>query len=66
MIDVLECVGYFASFWLFMFKRRYRIARIQEWREGGWFERTFMLIEASISCAIGAGLPGALVWLAMR
>jgi hypothetical protein len=62
MSESIEFLGYLTSFWAFLFNRRYRAARIAEWREGNWAERVFMLYEALVSFGIGAALPVALWW----
>ena len=60
--DSIEFAGYFTFFWLFLFNRSFREARIVEWREGSWLERTFILFEASVSTLIGVVVPGVLLW----
>jgi hypothetical protein len=60
--EALEAAGYFTFFWLFLFNRRFRQARIAEWREGGSAERAFLIFEASVSTLIGAVLPMVLLW----
>jgi hypothetical protein len=61
--ESIEAAGYFTFFWLFLFNRRFRDARIAEWRDGGWLERAFMLFEAGVSALIGAVLPMGLLWM---
>ena len=63
MSDTVELLGYVTSFWLFLFNRSYRQARVAEWGEGGWFERFFMVFEGSMSALIGVAVPGLLLWL---
>jgi hypothetical protein len=62
MSESIDFIGYFVFFWLFLFNKRYRATRMEEWQEGGWLERAFMLLEAASSFLIGAVVPGALLW----
>ena len=61
--ESVEIAGYFTFFWLFLFNRRFREARIAEWREEGWLARTFMVFEAGVSMLFGAVVPAALLWM---
>jgi len=63
---MIEVVGYFAFFWLFLFSSRYRALQMEEWNNGGWFGRIFMVIEAITSTIIGLILPLALLWTVLR
>ena len=58
----VEVAGYFTFFWLFLFSQRFRDARIEEWREGGWLERSGLLFEAAVSTLIGAVVPVLVLW----
>jgi hypothetical protein len=61
--ESIEAAGYFSFFWLFLFNRSFREARIAEWRDGGWMERLFMLFEAGVSTLIGVVIPMVLLWM---
>jgi hypothetical protein len=66
MSDAVESIGYFVFFWLFLFNKRYRSARIAEWRDGGGFERAFLLFEAAVSILVGVVVPVALLWALLK
>jgi hypothetical protein len=61
--ESIEFGGYFTFFWLFLFNGRFRAARIREWREGSWLERTFILFEAVLSTLVGVVVPALLLWI---
>lgn len=60
--ETIDFAGYFTFFWLFLFNRAFREARIAEWREGSWVERGFILFEAFVSALIGLVVPALLLW----
>ena len=66
MSEAVEFAGYFLFFWLFLFSKRYRVARVAEWRDGEWLERAFLLLEAAVSVLVGVVIPVALLWALMR
>ena len=66
MSEVVEFAGYFLFFWLFLFNKRFRAARIAEWHDGGWLERVFLLLEAAGSFLVGVIGPVALLWALVR
>ena len=55
--DAIGFAGYFAFFWLFLLNSRFRHAQIEEWQQGGWPERLFILFEAVVSFTIGVAVP---------
>jgi hypothetical protein len=59
---MIEVIGYFAFFWLFLFSKRFRALQREEWKNGDWLTRFFMVTEAIISTAFGVVLPLALIW----
>jgi hypothetical protein len=61
VFESIELVGCFTFFWLFLFSRKYRESQTERWREGGWLERSFILLEAFVSFTIGAVVPAALL-----
>lgn len=57
MSVVVEVLGYFAFFWLFVFNARFRRAQIQEWAGGGFIERAGLVFEGAFSFLFGVVAP---------
>ncbi|PLK50398.1 hypothetical protein [Uliginosibacterium sp. TH139] len=57
MSGFVEVIGYFAFFWLFVFNTRFRRALIQEWANGGFIERTGLVLEGTFSFLVGVVAP---------
>jgi hypothetical protein len=52
-----ELLGYFFWFWLFVFNPECRAEVLREWRESGLLERSWIVVEALASFAVGVVLP---------
>ncbi|MFG6414602.1 hypothetical protein ACG02S_11915 [Roseateles sp. DC23W] len=61
MSEVVDVLGYFAFFWLFVFNARFRRAQIEEWAGGGLIERAGLVFEATVSFLFGVIVPLALL-----
>jgi hypothetical protein len=61
MLELLEILGYFTFFWLFLFSKSFRALQVQEWRNGGLWARSVQISEALFSLVFGVALPVAIV-----
>ena len=66
MSDWIEVVRYILFFWLFAFSKQFREAHIKEWKDGGWIERSFMLLEAMISLLFAVAAPIYLIYVCFQ
>ncbi len=57
MSDILEAVGYFIGFWLFLVNKKFRDRIIDDWRISGWLGRFFIILGALSSFFCGVILP---------
>ena len=57
MLDLLELIYYVASFWFFIFNKKFRTGFIQKWKESSLFEKCFMSLEIVISFVCGVAIP---------
>ena len=62
MDDLLEFLGYFFGFWLFLFNPKFRAEFIRKWRESGIIGRLFVVFDAAVSLLCGLFLPLYLLW----
>ena len=53
--EAIEALGYFGSFWGFVFSRRVRATVIADWRKRGVAGRLVGLLEAAFATFIGLG-----------
>ena len=63
ILEQIAVVGYFSFFWRFLLDRRFRDARLMEWRTSSAGDRFFMLFEAATCAFVGVGIPVLLLWL---
>jgi hypothetical protein len=53
--ETIELLGYFGSFWGFVFSRRVRAAVLTHWRHRGRGGRLAGLFEAGVATVVGLG-----------
>jgi len=63
--DLIEPLGYFAGFWLFLFSPTFRAEVLRDWRERPWFLQVLIPFEVAIATVVGLA-PVALVWWAIQ
>ncbi len=58
-MDLIELIGYFIGFWLFLFNKKFRAIIISDWNSSGMFGKFFIVLGAVSSVFCGVVLP---VW----
>lgn len=61
-MDLLELVGYFFGFWLFIFSKKFRELIISDWNSAGIIGRFFITLGAFSSFLCGVIGPGWLLY----
>jgi len=61
ILDAINVFGYFASFWLFIFKNEFRRSCSGAWSRAGAGRRCLLGVEALVSFLCGLG-PFAFAW----
>ena len=62
ILGVLEVLGYFGAFWLFVLSPTYRHTVLTDWRARSLVGRGFGLLEGTIASVIGLAPIALLVW----
>jgi len=60
--EALEFLHYVSIFWSYSFNSTYRREINEEWRDGSWVDRFFLLLQGTISILCGVFFPLYLVW----
>jgi hypothetical protein len=55
VFEAIEALGYFGSFWTFVFSRRFRTAVLADWRARGVGGKLAGLLEATVATVVGLG-----------